>query len=78
MNNLFNKLTDLLNNEFEKFDLDEAIKLNLSKMPEFDMQINNLVKYNKSDFFDDFKKNIIEIINSSNIFYLLKKMTLVF
>ena len=73
MNNLFNKLIDLLNNEFEKFDLDEAIKLNLSKMPEFDMQINNLVKYNKSDFFNSLQKNIIEIIDSTNYFLPVEK-----
>ena len=73
MNNLFNKLIDLLNNEFEKFDLDEAIKLNLSKMPEFDMQINNLVKYNKSDFFNNLQKNIIEIIDSTNYFLPVEK-----
>jgi len=73
MNNLFNKLTDLLNNEFEKFDLDESIKLNLSKMPEFDMQINNLVKYNKSDFFNSLQKNIIEIIDSTNYFLPVEK-----
>ena len=73
MNNLFNKLIDLLNNEFKKFDLDEAIKLNLSKMPEFDMQINNLVKYNKSDFFNSLQKNIIEIIDSTNYFLPVEK-----
>lgn len=73
MNNLFNKLIDLLNNEFKKFDLDEAIKLNLSKMPEFDMQINNLVKYNKSDFFNSLQKNIIEIIDSTNYFLPIEK-----
>ena len=73
MNNLFNKLINLLNNEFKKFDLDEAIKLNLSKMPEFDMQINNLVKYNKSDFFNSLQKNIIEIIDSTNYFLPVEK-----
>ena len=51
MNNLFNELIDLLNKEFKKFDLNESVQLNLSKMPEFDMQINNLVKYNKKNFF---------------------------
>ena len=73
MNNLFNKLIDLLNNEFEKFDLDEAVKLNLSKLPEFDMQINNLVKHNKSDFFNSLQKNIIEIIDSTNFFLPVEK-----
>ena len=49
MNNLFNELIDLLSKEFKKFDLDESVKLNLSKMPAYDMQINNLVKHNKKE-----------------------------
>ncbi len=68
MNNLFNELIDLLKKEFKKFDLDETVQLNLSKLPEFDMQINNLVKHNKADFFNNLQKNIIEIINSTNFF----------
>ena len=59
MNNLFKELINLLNKEFKKFDLNESVQLNLSKMPEFDMQINNLVKYNKTDFFNNLQKNII-------------------
>ena len=68
MNNLFNELIDLLNKEFKKFDLDENVQLNLSKMPEFDMQINNLVKHNKAKFFDNLQKNIIEILDSTKFF----------
>ena len=68
MNNLFNELIDLLNQEFEKFNLDDSVQLNISKIPEFDMQINNLVKHNKADFFDNLQKNIIEIINSTYLF----------
>ena len=68
MNNLFNELIDLLNKEFKKFDLDETVQLNLSKIPEFDMQINNLVKHNKAKFFDNLQKNIIEILDSTNFF----------
>ena len=68
MNNLFNELIDLLNKEFKKFDLDETVQLNLSKIPEFDMQINNLVKHNKADYFNNLQKNIIEILDSTNFF----------
>ena len=68
MNNLFKELIDLLNKEFKKFDLDENVQLNLSKIPEFDMQINNLVKHNKAKFFDNLQKNIIEILDSTNFF----------
>ena len=68
MNNLFKELINLLNKEFKKFDLDESVQLNLSKLPEFDMQINNLVKHNKADFFNNLQKSIIEIIDSTNLF----------
>ena len=68
MNNLFKELIDLLNKEFKKFDLNESVQLSLSKMPEFDMQINNLVKHNKTDFFNNLQKSIIEIIDSTNLF----------
>ena len=68
MNKLFNELIDLLNKEFKKFELDEVVKLNLSKIPEFDMQINNLVKHNKASYFTSLQKNIIEIIDSTNYF----------
>ena len=68
MNNLFNKLIELLNEEFRKFELDETVQLSLSKIPKFDMQINNLVKYNKTKYFKKIQRNIIEIIDSTNLF----------
>ena len=73
MNNIFNNLTTSLSEEFKKFDLDEAIQLSMSKIAGYDLQINNLVKYNKSDFFDELQKNVIETINSSNIFLPVEK-----
>ena len=73
MNNIFNNLTTSLSEEFKKFDLDEAIQLSLSKIAGYDLQINSLVKYNKSDFFDVLQENVIETINSSNIFLPVEK-----
>ena len=78
MNNLFKELIDLLNKEFKKFDLNESVQLSLSKMPEFDMQINNLVKHNKADFFNNLQKNIIEIIDSTNLFQAVEENELGF
>ena len=78
MNNLFIELIDLLNKEFKKFNLDEVVQLNLSKIPEFDMQINNLVKYNKSENFNILQKNLIEIINSTNFFQKVEENELGF
>ena len=68
MNNIFNNLIDSLRQEFKNFNLDEDIKLSISKLDEYDLQINNLVKYNKSNFFKELQKNTINAINDSNIF----------
>jgi len=68
MNYVFNNLTDSLSEEFKKFDLDEVVHLSLSKLTEYDLQINNLVKYNKSEFFKELQKNIVNKINASAIF----------
>ena len=71
--NIFNNLINSLTKEFKKFELDEEIQLNLSKVDGYDLQINNLVKYNKFDFFHNLQENIIETINLSNIFLPVEK-----
>ena len=68
MNNLFNELLNSLSEEFKKYNIEESVQLSISKLPEYDMQINNLVKYNKSSFFEELQKNIIKKINESNLF----------
>tara|TARA_B100000900_G_scaffold96764_1_gene79867 strand:- start:1738 stop:3378 length:1641 start_codon:yes stop_codon:yes gene_type:complete len=68
MNTIFNNLLEVLSKEFKNFGLNEDVQLNLSKVPEFDLQINNLVKYNKSKFFNELQNNLIEKINNSNYF----------
>ena len=73
MNNVFNNLINSLSEEFKKYELDEKIQLNLSKMADYDLQINNLVKYNKFDYFSELQENIIKKINSSNIFLPVEK-----
>ena len=78
MNYVFNNLTDALSEEFKKFDLDEVVHLNLSKLVEYDLQINNLVKYNKSEFFKDLQKNIVNKISSSEIFQTVDENELVY
>lgn len=65
---IFNNLTDSLTKVFEKFGLNENIELNLSRIDGYDLQINNLVKHNKADYFKELQNNIIEIIDNSNIF----------
>ena len=65
---IFNNLTNSLTKVFEKFGLNENIELNLSKIDGYDLQINNLVKHNKTDYFKELQNNIIDIIDNSNIF----------
>tara|TARA_B100001113_G_scaffold344199_1_gene332308 strand:- start:487 stop:2127 length:1641 start_codon:yes stop_codon:yes gene_type:complete len=78
MNNVFNNLLISLSEEFKKHKLDEKIQLSLSKKEGYDLQINNLVKHNKSDLFFDLQENIIEIINNSKIFLPIEKNDLGF
>src|SRR6056300_917496 len=73
MNNIFNNLINSLSGEFKKYELNEKIQFSVSKIAGYDLQINNLVKYNKSDYFHELQENIIEKINSSNIFLPVEK-----
>ena len=65
---IFNNLTNSLTKVFEKFGINENIELNLSRIDGYDLQINNLVKHNKADYFKELQNNIIEIIDNSNVF----------
>ena len=78
MNNVFNNLTDSLSAEFKNFDLDEVVNFSLSKLPDYDLQINNLVKYNKAGYFNELQENIIKKINSSEIFQTVDESNLGF
>ena len=73
MNNVFNNLTNSLSGEFKKYKLEEKVQFSLSKIDEYDLQINNLVKYNKTDFFQELQNSLIEIINKSTIFTPVEK-----
>jgi len=78
MNHIFNNLTNSLSEEFKKFDLDEVVNLSLSKLADYDLQINNLVKYNKTEFFKDLLENIVNKINDLEIFQTVDKNELGF
>ena len=68
MNNIYTNLTDSIKNEFLVFNLVEVVQFSLSKIDGYDLQINNLVKYNKEKFFPKLQENIVEIIEESQIF----------
>ena len=73
MNNIYTNLIDSLTNEFKVFNLDENVQFSLSKIDEYDLQINNLVKYNKENFFQTLQEKIIEIIIREQIFETVDK-----
>ena len=60
MNNIYTNLTDSIKNEFKVFNLVEDVQFSISKIDEYDLQINNLVKYNKEDFLQNFKKRLLK------------------
>ena len=68
MNNIYTNLTDSIKNEFKVFNLVEDVQFSLSKIDEYDLQINNLVKYNKEDFFTELQEKIVVVIKKSQIF----------
>ena len=58
MNNIYTNLIDSITDELKVFNLNEDVQFSLSKINEYDLQINNLVKYNKEDFFQNSKQRL--------------------
>ena len=73
MNNIYTNLIDSITNELNVFNLDEDVQFSLSKIDEYDLQINNLVKYKKEKFFSKLQEKIVEIIKESQIFETVDK-----
>ena len=73
MNNIYTDLIDSITDELKVFNLDEDIQLSLSKIAGYDLQINNLVKYNKEKFFSTLQEKVVEIIKESQIFETVDK-----
>jgi len=73
MNNIYTNLSESIKNEFKVFDLDEDVQFSLSKIDGYDLQINNLVKYNKENFFRTLQEKIIEVIIREQIFETVDK-----
>ena len=73
MNNIYTNLIDSITNELKVFNLNEDVQFSISKIDEYDLQINNLVKYNKEKFFSTLQEKIVEIIKESQIFETVDK-----
>ena len=73
MNNIYTNLIDSITDELKVFNLNEDVQFSISKIDEYDLQINNLVKYNKEKFFLKLQDKIVEIIKESQIFETVDK-----
>ena len=78
MNNIYTNLIDSITDELKVFNLNEDVQFSLSKIDEYDLQINNLVKHNKEKFFSTLQEKIVEIIKESQIFETVDKNDICF
>ena len=68
MNTVLNKVREELNNIFVKFDINENIQISISKVDDFDIQINNLVKYKKHNLIQEIKDTLLEKLKELEYF----------
>lgn len=72
MNNLLNKIRINLTAVLLSYDLNDDVQFIISKFPEVDLQINNLVKYKEENFFDQLLNKFQTILEETNIFSEIK------
>ena len=68
MNTILNNLREELDNIFAKFDIDESVQISISKITDFDIQINNLVKYKNHKSIEEIKNHLLKELNKSEYF----------
>ena len=68
MNTILNNLREKLNNIFAKFDIDESVQISISKITDFDIQINNLVKYKNHKSIEEIKNHLLKELDKSEYF----------
>ena len=68
MNTVIKQLQEELNQILIKFDIDENIQISVSKIPNFDIQINNLVKYQEHKSIEEIAEAFLKKIENTNYF----------
>ena len=68
MNTVLKQLREELNQILITFDIDENIQISVSKIPNFDIQINNIVKYQTHKSIKEIKKEFLKKIENTNYF----------
>ncbi len=68
MNTVLNKVREELNSVFDEFNINEKIQFSISKINDFDIQINNLVKYKSHNSIKELKDTLLQKLNESEYF----------
>jgi len=68
MNKLIKEIVDTLQPQLRKLGVSENVELSISKLPNWDLQINHLIKYKSHKAYEDTVNEIITVLKSTNYF----------
>jgi arginyl-tRNA synthetase len=72
MNKFLKEIKNAIFSQFIDLGINENIEFSLSKLPEWDLQINNLIKYKNHNEFKNLVNIIISILNSTHYFKVIE------
>ena len=68
MNKLFKKIVDTLHPQLRELGVSENIDFSISKLPDWDLQINHLIKYKSDKAYEDIVNEVTTVLKSTNYF----------
>ena len=68
MNKLFKEIVDTLHPQLTEMGVNENIAFSISKLPDWDLQINHLIKYKSHKAYEKIVSEIITVLKSTNYF----------
>ena len=68
MNKLFKEILDTLDPQLRELGVGEKIEFIISKLPNWDLQINHLIRYKSHNEFENIVSEIITVLKSTNYF----------
>ena len=68
MNKLFKKIIDTLHPQLTELGVSENFEFIVSKLPDWDLQINHLIKYKSHKVYEEIVNEVITVLKSTNYF----------
>ena len=68
MNKLIKEIVDTINPQLRKLGVSENIEFIVSKLPEWDLQINHLIKYKSHKAYEKIVNEVTNVLESTNYF----------